>query len=312
MTRDAAASVRARLLNQAKAVREEFERTLVRYANERLLYRLGASAARDRCVLKGASLLTAWMRDPYRATRDVDLLAMGSSDDASIRAMLHEICDVPCPDDGLRFDLTGLLIEDLRTGKEYAGKRARFLAFLGAARIRVQVDFGYGDAIVGGSQEIEYPTMLAGLPPARLRAYPREATVAEKFEAMVSLDMQNSRMKDFHDIWALSSAFGFEGNGLRQAIAACFERRGTSLGEEAPRALTAAFYSVPEIESRWRNYLAAGGVLVAPPAQFEVIGEQIIGFLGPLRRSILSHDSFDKLWEPGGPWVPAHMDQPTA
>jgi Nucleotidyl transferase AbiEii toxin, Type IV TA system len=73
MSPDVASSVRARLLNQAKAQREEFERTLVRYADERLLYRLGASPARERCVLKGASLLTVWMPDPYRATRDVDV-----------------------------------------------------------------------------------------------------------------------------------------------------------------------------------------------------------------------------------------------
>lgn len=198
-----------------------------------------------------------------------------------------------------------LRIEDIRASEEYAGKRARFVAFLGAARIRVQVDFAYGDALVAAAQEIEYPVMLAGLPPARLRAYPREATVAEKFQAMVSLDVQNSRMKDFHDIWALSNAFAFEGPSLRQAIAACFERRQTAWDEEAPRALTAAFYSIPDIESRWRNYLAAGAVLVAPPAQFEVIGEQIIGFLGPLRRSILSEDSFEQRWVPGGPWISA-------
>jgi hypothetical protein len=116
MSPNIAASVRARLLNQAMTQREEFERTLVRYADERLLYRLGASAAREQCVLKGASLLTAWIPDPYRATRDVDVLTLGSPDDGAIRKLVEEICSVPCPEDGLRFDLSELVVEDIRGG----------------------------------------------------------------------------------------------------------------------------------------------------------------------------------------------------
>ena len=164
MSRDLAASVKARLLARAKEQREELERTLVRYAAERLLYRLGASQARERCILKGASLLTVWMPDPYRATRDVDVLSFGPTDDAAIRALVEEICAVPCPDDGLRFDLSEMVIEEIRNTEEYAGKRARFFAFLGTARIRVQMDFGFGDAVIGGPEEIEYPTILDGLP----------------------------------------------------------------------------------------------------------------------------------------------------
>lgn len=69
MSPDVSASVKARLLRQAKESGEEFERTLVRFAAERLLFRLGASTARERCILKGASLLAVWLPDPYRARR---------------------------------------------------------------------------------------------------------------------------------------------------------------------------------------------------------------------------------------------------
>jgi hypothetical protein len=126
--------------------------------------------------------------------------------------------------------------------------------------------------------------------------------VAEKFEAMVKLDTRNSRMKDFHDVWALAGAFAFDGPALRKAIAACFERRATQWTAEAPRALTAAFYQIPEIETRWRRYLAAGAVLVAPPARFEVIGERIMAFLGPVRTSIVEDAAFTSTWGPEGPW----------
>jgi hypothetical protein len=305
MSPDVAASVRARLLNQAKARGEEFERTLARFAGERLLFRLGASAARDRCILKGASLLAVWMPDPYRATRDVDVLASGPTDDDAIRSLIVEICSVPCPEDGLRFDLSDLAVEAIRAEEEYSGKRARFRAYLGRARIAVQLDLGVGDAIAIAPEEISYPTMLPSLPAPRLRAYPREQTVAEKFETMVKLDTQNSRMKDFHDVWALAGAFEFDGAALQRAVAACFERRRTPWTEEAPRALTTAFYHLPELTTRWRNYLAAGAVLIPPPARFGDIGERITSFLGPLRDSIVATAPFVEAWPPGGPWQEA-------
>lgn len=302
MSPDVTASVQARLLNQAKKRGEDFGLTLTRFAAERLLYRLGASAARERCLLKGASLLAVWLPDPYRATRDVDVLASGRTDDEALRALVAEICTVPCPEDGLRFDHSELTLETIRPEEEYSGKRARFRAYLGKARIAVQLDIGVGDAVVVEPEEISYPTLLAALPAPQLRAYPRELAVAEKFEAMVKLDTRNSRMKDFHDVWAFAEALAFDGALLQRAVTACFERRGTPWTVEAPRVLTSAFYQIPEIATRWRHYLAAGAVLIPPPAQFEVIGERVAQFLGPVRGSIVSGGSFAGTWPSGGPW----------
>jgi hypothetical protein len=302
MSPDVAASVLPRLLRQAKASGEEFERTLVRFAAERLLFRLGESSARDRCILKGASLLAVWLSDPYRATRDVDVLLAGASDDAAIRSLVQEICGVECPEDGLRFDYSELIVETIRPEEEYSGKRARFRAFLGNARITVQLDLGVGDVMTAQPQQIVYPTMLDSLPQPRLRAYPREATVAEKFEAMVKLETRNSRMKDFHDVWALAGAFGFDGPMLQEAIAACFVRRATPWTDELPRVLTPAFYQMPELEARWRSYLVAGAILAPPPARFEVIGEGIIQFLGPVRSRIIAGTIPKSAWPAGGPW----------
>jgi len=311
MSPDVAASVKARLLALARAKGEEFERTLTHFAAERLLFRLGASDARARCILKGASLLAVWLPDPYRATRDIDVLASGPADDAAIRSLVEGICNVACPEDALRFDLSDLTVEAIRAEEEYSGKRARFPAYLGKARIQVQMDFGFGDALSAEPEEIEYPTMLTTLPPPRLRAYPRETTVAEKFEAMVQLDIRNSRMKDFHDVWALAGAFDFDGPTLQRAVAACFERRRTEWSDGVPRTLTPAFYQDSTLQSRWRNYLAAGAVLVPPPAQFEVIGERIIRFLGPVRSSIVVGAAFESFWAAGGAWRAAGSDEGT-
>ncbi|MEO9249666.1 MAG: nucleotidyl transferase AbiEii/AbiGii toxin family protein [Gemmatimonadaceae bacterium] len=266
------------------------------------MFRLGESDARDRCVLKGAGLLTVWLRDPYRATRDVDFLATGPDDDDAIREIIKTICAVPCPEDGLRFDLTDLRLQPIREDVEYPGKRAQFLAYLGTARIKVQIDFGFGDAIIGGPESIQYPIMLSDLPTPHVRAYPRVASVAEKFEAMVKLGIRNSRMKDFHDVWALSDAFRFDGNVLREAVVACFDRRRTGWTNEMPAALTSAFYDNPDLQVRWSAYLRSGNVLVTPPARFGVIGERIILFLAPVRDSIVTGDPFQARWSPGGPW----------
>jgi hypothetical protein len=312
MSPDVAASVRARLLAQAQASGEEFERKLVRFAAERWLYRLGTSAARDRCVLKGASLLTVWLPDPHRATRDVDLLAVGDVSDAAIRALITEVCAVPCPEDGVLFDLSSLTLEAIRAEEEYSGVRALFWARLGAAQIRMQVDVGFGDAMTSAPEEIEYPAMLNHLPAARIPAYPREAAVSEKFEAMVKLERRNSRMKDYHDIYALSAAFPFEGMALRTAVVACFDRRGTPWTGERPAALTPAFYQDEGFQKRWQAYLKSGSILVAPPSQFEEVGEQIIRFLGPVRDSIVAGNSFELAWKPTGPWSVIGAGQATS
>jgi predicted nucleotidyltransferase component of viral defense system len=303
MTPNIAASVRDRLLAQAKVGREEFERTLARFAAERWLYRLGMSGSRERCIVKGAALLTVWLPNPHRATRDIDLLAFGRADDAEIRELIAEVCAVACPEDGVTFDLSNLHAEPIRAEEEYAGVRALFWARLGSARIRMQVDFGVGDSLPSAPVEIEYPTMLAFLPSPRIRTYPREASVAEKFEAMVKLERRNSRMKDFHDLWELSSVFPFNGSALAAAIAGCFKRRGTPWTVERPVVLTSTFYQDEALRAAWTAYRRGGAILIPPPARFEEVGERMTDFLGPIRDSIVGATPFAATWVPGGPWA---------
>lgn len=305
MSPDVAASIKARLLNQARKREEEFEAFLVRYACERFLFRLGISSVRDRCTLKGAGLLGLWMDEPHRATRDVDLLAAGASDESAVRITMEIICREPCPDDGIRLDLGSLTVTPIRDEQRYTGQRAVLRAFLGKARIRLQVDFGFGDALPAPPEEARLPTLIDGLPAPAVRVYPRVATVAEKFEAMVQLGRRNSRMKDFHDIWALSEALAFDGASLLEAVSRCFDRRRTPWTPEPPDAMTPAFYADPELDTRWRAYLRKGGFRTSPPARFAAVGDRVRTFLGPVRDSILARTAFDRHWPPGGSWQPA-------
>ena len=302
MTTNVAASIRSRLLSGAKAEGTEFQLFLDRYACERFLYRLGESEIRDRCILKGASLLALWMDEPYRATRDVDLLTFGDNDEETVQGVMTTICSISCPKDGLALDLSTLEVSAIRDGQRYGGQRATLVALLGTARCHIQVDFGFGDVVIPGPEEAQLPTMIDGVPAPFLLTYPRVSSIAEKFESMVQLGTGNSRMKDFYDLWALSETFAFDGLELQEAVARCFDRRGTPWSAELPEALTPAFYSNPRLQDYWTSYGHHGALLHLPPSAFEEIGSRIQSFLGPVRDSILAGDPFDMHWLPSGPW----------
>ena len=310
MTTNVAASIRSRLLSRAKAEDTEFQLFLDRYACERLLYRLGESEARNRCILKGASLLALWMDEPYRSTRDVDLLIFGDNDEETVRYVMETICNVSCPEDGIALDISTLKISAIRDGHRYGGQRATLVALLGSAKCNVQVDFGFGDVVIPGPEEARLPTLIDGVPAPFLCTYPQVSSIAEKFEAMIQLGTVNSRMKDFYDVWALSEAFAFAGPELQEAVARCFDRRGTSWNAELPEALTPAFYSNPRLQDYWTAFGHHGALLHLPPSAFEEIGNRIQSFLGPVRDSILAGEPFDMRWPRGGPWGSPHKVSP--
>ena len=247
--RNVGASVRQRLLNLAHARGQPMELLLTRYALERLLYRLSLSPHRERFVLKGAMLLATWFDEPHRATRDVDLLGFGDAAEDALLGTFREIMAVEV-DDGVRFDLKGLKIEAIRAEVEYGGSRLRTTAALAGARIPITVDIGFGDAVEPGIEDIKLPVLL-DMPSPHLRAYPIETVIAEKFHAMVVLGRANSRMKDYYDVWMLTSALEIDPERLRRAIVATFARRSTVIPAEVPDGLSEAFVADAAKQLQW-------------------------------------------------------------
>jgi hypothetical protein len=248
-----AASVHRRLLNATHLRGGDFNLTLQRYGAERFLYRLGASPHRDRFVLKGAMLLVLWEGFLARPTRDLDLAGYWDNDGASLLDAFREICTVPSPGDGLAFHSDSIKIEPVREASKYHGFRLRLSIGLGSAVIALQVDVGFGDAIVPPTLDVVYPVLLDADPP-QVRAYPREAVVAEKLHAMVTHGVLTSRFKDFLDIETLSRRFSFGGSTLAASITATFARRDTGFSGWPP-ALAAPFYSDPTLSDGWNRYL---------------------------------------------------------
>ena len=271
MTKNHAASVRARLLNLARAEGDDFQRVLTRYAVERLLYRLSISSHHDKLVLKGATLFALWLGKPHRATRDLDLLGRGDPDVDAFVFAFREIAAIPCPEDGLIFDQASLTGSLIREEAAYMGVRVKLDADLDGAVIALQVDVGTSDAVVPPPQQVDMPSLLE-LPHARVMAYAKETVIAEKFEAMVQLGIANSRMKDFYDLDLMRRRFSFDGSVVAEAIVATFRRRQTPIPTEIPLALTDTFARDSGKLQQWKAFLRKSGVTDAPELAEVVAG----------------------------------------
>lgn len=238
MADDMAASVKARLLAMAREQGRAFDLLLVRFALERLLFRLSRSAHRNNYVLKGGMLVTQWLEHDNRETRDIDFLGFGADDKEAIKADFAEIMAIET-NDGLLFDVDALAASAIREEMEYGGIRLKTSAYLERTRIPVTLDVGFGDALADATRTIDYHSLL-GMERPSIRSYPPEAVIAEKFQAVVALGLANGRMKDFHDLWSMPKSLAIEEEALDAAIAATFERRDTTIPTGHPAGLSTA------------------------------------------------------------------------
>lgn len=262
---DIAASVRARLLNVAKAQGVDFNQVLVRFALERILYRLSQSGHANRFLLKGALLFTLWYDMPHRATRDADLLGFGASDLDSVAQTFRDIASVPV-DDGIVFDPVSVIAEEIRKDARYAGARILIGGELAKARCKTQVDIGFGDAVTPGPVDATYPVLLDDLPAPHLRTYPVYTVIAEKLHAIALLGMTNSRMKDYLDLSVLLERETLDIDVLTQATKATFERRGMGVPTELPVGLTDEFAHDPSRQVLWQAFLKKNELAPEPLA----------------------------------------------
>lgn len=301
--RNMAASVKQRLLNLARERGEEFNLLLTRYALERLLFRLGESTHRRSFVVKGALMFSVWSMDLHRATHDLDLLGFGPAEADRMEGLFRELCDLDSEDDGVVFDRATVRATPIREDLDYSGIRVRLVGRLGTARLGLQVDVGFGDAVSPRPEWTNLPALL-DQPPPRLRVYPREAMVAEKFQTIVDRGMANSRMKDYFDLYILSREFDFEGQVLVDAIRATFQRRQTPIPGETPVGLSDRF-SVDETKTiQWNAFCRKSRLQSEAPLLPEVV-DTLGRFLMPVTKALGGEGSLDLSWTAGGPWQPA-------
>ncbi|MDR0776882.1 MAG: nucleotidyl transferase AbiEii/AbiGii toxin family protein [Azonexus sp.] len=282
--RNVAASVRARLLNKARGEKLDFNLLLTRYALERMLYRLSVSDQCAQFLLKGAMLFDLWFDVPHRPTHDVDLLGFGSPEMPHLENLFREICQIES-DDGIVFQADTVKASEIRKEGNYAGVRITLMGLLDGAHCPVQFDIGFGDAVVPEPEDAQFPVILDGMPSPQLRVYPHYTVVAEKFEAMVSLGILNSRMKDYFDLWILAQHADFDGAVLAQAIRATFERRGTDIPSGMPLGLTNEFALDKQKNKQWTAFQRKNAL---EPIPLATVIETLRQFLIPVISAIES------------------------
>jgi predicted nucleotidyltransferase component of viral defense system len=294
-----AASVRAKLKNYADRERLDFQSVLTRYGIERFLYRLSRSRHADRFILKGASLFVAWAGHPHRATRDLDLLGFGASDVETVVDTFQEIIGTEVEADGLVFDPAQTRGAPIKEGQKYRGVRLHLIATLGNARVPVQVDVGFGDAVE--PDFAAFPTLI-DLPAPQLRLYPRETVVAEKLHAMVVLGLLNGRLKDYYDVWHLSQTTAFDAERLGKAIARTFAVRSTPIPDSLPDAMTSKFVEVPGKTQMWSGFVRKAALPATTPVLSEIVAA-VGTFAWPIFQAEIQEKRLLSMWQPGEGWI---------
>lgn len=265
MKKDLAASIRARLLNIAKAQGVDFNQILVRFALERILYRMSQSEHADRFLLKGALLFTLWYDMPHRPTRDADLLGFGDSDLHSIKQTFHDIASVVV-EDGITFDAESVSVEEIRKDAGYMGVRVMISCEIANARCKTQIDIGFGDAVTPSPVQAAYPVLLDDMPAPQLRTYPVYTVIAEKLHAIALLGMTNSRLKDYMDLSVLLDRETLDSHILATAINATFVRRGMQVPLGVPIGLSDEFATDPSRQAMWQSFLKKNELDIVPLA----------------------------------------------
>lgn len=293
-------SVHQRLLNKARETGRPFNELLQYYGMEKFLLRMSKLSNTKEFVLKGALLLRATGISDIRPTRDIDLLKYGDSNISELEKNIAECCKIIIEGDGLEFDPDSVKGEEIREQEAYDGVRVKVRGNLGTARITIQIDIGFGDIITPEPLWIEYPTILDNDKP-RIQSYTLESAIAEKYQAIVSLDLANSRMKDFYDIYFLSENHSFEGPKLQRAIEETFNRRETDIPTQIPIALTPTFFEDDTKVSQWNAFLDRISDDQVPKAPLKVVN-RLKEFLWPITKSINETSSSGLFWKKNKGW----------
>jgi Nucleotidyl transferase AbiEii toxin, Type IV TA system len=295
------ASVQQRLLNVTQKSDEDFQYVLMRYGLERIMYRLSRSVYAKEFVVKGAMLLRIWTVEQYRPTKDLDLLGILERSSEELSQIFKDVCTVTVEDDGLVFLGETIRVREIREANNYGGRRLTLEARLGKIKIPLQIDIGFGDAVTPEAQPEEFPTLLDFSPPILL-TYTRETSIAEKFEAIVSLGLTNSRMKDYYDIWLLSQQFDFDGAIMMRAIKATFNRRRTMLPKDIPIGLSKEIVSDAGKQSQWQAFLRRSR-LHSQELSLETVVNVIGAFIMPSTAAAAEGKPFSLRWTKCGPWA---------
>lgn len=245
-------------------------------------------------------MFLVWAGEQYRPTRDLDLAALKRHTAPELKSIFQSLCAVPVVEDGLWFVAESVRAEPIREDTDYGGIRIVLEARLGPAKIPLQVDIGFGDAITPKAVIGWFPVIL-DFPAPHIALYPKETAIAEKYETIVRRGIVNSRMKDYYDIWALAENFDFDGDVLKNAIKMTLRRRKTTLPPDVPVGLSGEFAEDKTKQTQWTAFLRRTR-LKSSPANLNSVLERIREFLVPVSLAAFRSEPFHKTWHKDGGW----------
>lgn len=296
---DIAASVLARLRNQANSSGRPFQLCLQLFCQEEFLRRLAASELRERLVLKGGHLIYCLTEFSSRPTVDIDFLARNTANTIdALESVLTTIIKTPTDNDYIAFEIKH--IEEISLDKKYPGLSAVLEARIKNTKTPMKIDFGFGDIIYPEDQVREVPTQLNGFIAPLIRTYSLDTMVAEKLDVIFNLMEFSSRMKDYYDLYFLSIEFDFDGNQLRTALIKTLRNRNRTYTKEDFQKVL-AFAQNRDMIRKWDAFIKK---MKLSPMQFDVVMVGIAAFLEPVWNSIYSRDSFKFHWySQTGEWI---------
>lgn len=292
-------SVKARLHAIAKKQGREHQDLILSYLIERFLYRISLSKYSEEWILKGALMLQALGDECTRATRDIDFMSRSNLSMEHCKKIVLEIITTQVPDDGVIFDSESVKISQIQTDARQGGVRASFVGRIDKARAILQLDIGPYYRVIPSPMSFTFPQLLDFGSP-NLLGYSAESIIADKFEAMVSRDDTNTRLKDFFDIWTLSKARIFEAALLREAISEIFGYYQTNIPDDIPICFKEEFYASNAKISQWKAFLKNANLNTS--YEFPDVIRAIKNFLMPVCASLTDESKKDFQWIPGKGW----------
>lgn len=220
---------------------------------ERLLERISASKYQRNFILKGGFLIAAMVGLDTRATMDMDATIKGLPvNEQTVREMFEEICKIEINDD-VTFSFRS--IGEIREGDEYTGYRVSLSANYPPMAVPLKLDITTGDKITPKEIEYQFKLLLEDRNISVL-AYNLETIMAEKLETVISRGDQNTRPRDYYDIYILTKLqySNIEPGALKAALEATTEKRGSSEVVKAYRKIMNTVRNSKIMQKQWDNY----------------------------------------------------------
>mgnify|MGYP001265014428 CR=1 FL=1 len=278
---DRAASVLARLRNQAAASGRSFQLCLQLFCQEEFLRRLAVSDYKNHIILKGGHLIYCLTEFSSRPTQDIDFLVQNIDNSIEqIKGILSDIIHSPCENDFITYQITDIQLISL--DKKYPGLSAVLDARIKNTRTPVKIDFGFGDVIHPSKQMQVIPTQLGDFTSPSVGSYPIETIVAEKIDAILDLMEFTSRMKDYYDLYTISRNFEINRDSLRTAIIKTFANRDRKFDKDALSTVI-GFDQDNEMQRKWDAFLKKTKL---PVIELSTILSAIDDLIGPVWDSL--------------------------